>query len=92
MIATVYSLFTDRFEEAKLSKSIVSFGSRPPSDGSAISWTNSVFDEPLPISYHLLPIADLFTAAFMADSGINFEAIKPVLSAFVKVYLLVFVC
>jgi hypothetical protein len=74
-----------RFEEATLSKTIVSFGSRPPSDGSAISWANSVFDEPLPISYRLLPISDLFTANFMANSGINFEAIEPVLDAFVKV-------
>lgn len=76
----------ERFQKETLSQSIISFGSRPPADGSASTWANSVFDEPLPISYHLLPIDELFTASFMADSGIDYALIRPRLRSFIKGY------
>ena len=51
----------------------VSVGSPPPPDGNAVLWASSVKENPVPISYKLKPISELFTPVYMKDSGINYN-------------------
>ena len=54
----------------------VTVGSAPPSNGDAMTWASVSKENPVPIKYSLRPIADLFTAKFHTNSGINLSAIR----------------
>ena len=60
-----------RFDKVSLTHEIISYGSRPPSSGDALAWTNSTFNEPLPISYGLIPIDQVITDVYLKRYGID---------------------
>lgn len=53
------------FETLRTSSKHVTVGSYPPSDGSSVTWANSLFANPMPISYSLQSLSKLFNANFM---------------------------
>ena len=76
-----FSLDTDQQKAASnFAKSVetttVTVGSAPPSNGDALTWASVSKENPVPIKYSLRPIADLFTAKFHKNGGINFTAIR----------------
>lgn len=62
----------------------VSVGSPPPPDGNAMLWASSVKENPVPISYTLKPISELFTPLYMKDSGINYNYLRRKLAGIEK--------
>lgn len=54
-------------------------------NGSAVDWANSVFEEPLPISYNLLQIDEIFTSIYMEHTDIAYEKVRSALENFLKV-------
>ena len=54
----------------------VTVGSAPPSNGDAMTWASVSKENPVPIKYGLRPIADLFTAKFHKNGGIDHAAIR----------------
>lgn len=64
----------------------VSVGAAPPSNGDAAYWASSVKDNPVPISYQIQPIANLFTPAFMQGTGIKYDFLRRKLTGIEKTY------
>ena len=59
----------EQFQELQKSHSILSYGSPMPEDGKPVTWSRSVFKNPLPIDYKLGEIQNLFTERFMGNVG-----------------------
>ena len=78
----------DTYQELQKSHSILSYGSPIPKDGDAKAWANSVFKNPLPISYQLSRIQDLFSSRFMGNlqQGLEYDKIHQALASFIKRY------
>jgi len=76
----------ERFDKAALSHQVIAYGSRPPTNGDPLAWTNSTFKEPLPISYSLYPIDKLFTKAYLGRYGVNVQLIQPHLKDYLSGY------
>lgn len=64
----------------------VSVGAAPPSNGDAAYWASSVKDNPVPISYQIQPIANLFTPAFMQGTAIKYDFLRRKLTGIEKTY------
>ena len=64
----------------------ITVGAAPPSNGDAIFWASSVKENPVPTSYKLEPIANLFTEVFMKGTGINYQLIRKKLVGIEKRY------
>lgn len=62
----------------------VSVGSPPPPNGDATYWASSVKENPVPISYKLKPISELFSPLYMKDSGINYNLMRTKLTGIGK--------
>ena len=58
------------FNSARQSYSIYQVGGQPPK-GTAMDWAHTVKDDPLPVRYRLVEIANLFTADNFNDTKIN---------------------
>ena len=50
-------------------------GAAPPADGNAMKWAASVLHNPIPVSYKVSPIENLFTANFMKHVDINNKSV-----------------
>ena len=75
-----------RFDHEAVSKSVITYGSRPPKNGDVNEWANSALDEPLPLRYELLPIDQLFTSEFMGELDVSYEKIRQALKTFLDKY------
>lgn len=64
----------------------ITVGAPPPSNGDAIFWASAVKENPVPTSYKIEPIANLFTKAFMKGTGINYNLIRTKLVGIEKRY------
>ena len=53
------------FDSLKSDYKQVSIGSAPPPDGNIVTWANNCYGNPMPITYSLDNIANLFVASFM---------------------------
>lgn len=51
----------ETFKKATKSQKILSFGAKPPTDGSAVAWANRVFENPMPLAYTLKTIDEVLT-------------------------------
>ena len=77
-----FSLDTEQTQAAsKFSKSVetstVTVGSAPPGNGDAMTWASASKENPVPVSYRLRPIEELFTARYFgSNSNINYNSIK----------------
>ncbi len=59
-------------------------GGQPPRTGKIIDWQEKVIDDPMPITYKLLPLSDLFM--FNPDKSIDQKAAKAQFSAALDLY------
>ena len=50
-------------------------GAAPPADGDAMKWAASVQHNPIPVSYKVSPIENLFTADFMKHVDIDYKSV-----------------
>ena len=50
-------------------------GAAPPADGDAMKWAASVQHNPIPVSYKVSPIENLFTADFMRHLNIDYKSV-----------------
>jgi hypothetical protein len=55
------------FQNSRENVKIFSLGSTPPTSGNNVEWANQAIAEPMPITYSLRPIDELFTTQFMPD-------------------------
>jgi hypothetical protein len=53
----------------------ITVGAAPPENGSELSWASVVKSSPVPTSYKLLSIEELFTDTFMASISIDYKQI-----------------
>lgn len=58
----------EKFKKATKNQRIFSFGAKPPTDGNPVTWANSVFDNPMPLSYTLKPIYEVLTEKYIDET------------------------
>ena len=76
-----------KFESARTSKTMYTYGSSIPADGSAITWASTTTDSPMPINLDLVSVAELLSDTFKEDlAGIDYESLRPKLVAFLLKY------
>lgn len=86
-----FSLTAEQREEAsQFSKSIdtrtVSVGAAPPANGDVMTWASAVQNNPVPATYKLEPIEELFNEELMRDLDIDYEAISTKLKSLIPEY------
>ncbi len=64
----------------------ITVGAAPPSNGEASYWASTVKENPVPTSYEIQPISNLFTNVFMKGSGINYNFLRKKLVGIEKLY------
>ncbi|XP_028412782.1 uncharacterized protein LOC114535684 [Dendronephthya gigantea] len=64
----------------------VTVGAAPPSNGEAAYWAATVKENPVPTSYKIQPISNLFTSVFMKGTGINYDFLRKKLVGIEKSY------
>ena len=64
----------------------VSVGAAPPSNGDASYWASTVKENPVPTSYKIEPISNLFTDVFMLGTGINYTFLRKKLVGIENLY------
>lgn len=63
-----------------------SIGAAPPANGDALTWASTVKDDPIPSSYKLSSIENLFTAKFMSKLNVDYNTIKSNINRFKSQY------
>ena len=58
-----------------VTKKTITVGAAPPPDGDALAWASTVKESPVPSSYTLLSIEELFTSDFMKGVNVNYRSI-----------------
>lgn len=64
----------------------ITVGAAPPSNGEAAYWASTVKENPVPTSYKIEPISNLFTNVFMEGTGINYNLLRKKLVGIEKLY------
>ena len=81
---------SQREAASKFSKEVetttITVGAPPPSNGEAAYWASSVKENPVPMSYDIEPIANLFTNVYMKGTGINYNFLRKKLIGIEKEY------
>ena len=72
----------------KVTTKTIAVGAPPPSDADPIAWTTSVKENPVPSSYELLPIMNLFTEQYMGHLGFKLNDISANIERFKHPYCL----
>ncbi len=64
----------------------ITVGAAPPNNGEASYWASTVKENPVPISYEIQPITNIFTNVFMKDTGINYTFLRKKLIGIEQLY------
>eukprot|EP00112_Aurelia_sp_Birch-Aquarium-sp1_P001540 Seg1166.7 transcript_id=Seg1166.7/GoldUCD/mRNA.D3Y31 product="hypothetical protein" protein_id=Seg1166.7/GoldUCD/D3Y31 len=62
--------------QSKVETSTISVGAPPPANGDTMTWASTVKETPVPTRYKLSPIEELFTATYMAGTGVDYKHIN----------------
>lgn len=57
------------FDSSKTDWKIISIGSAPPVDGNVVSWAQNCYNNPMPITYSLDSIVNLFNSDFLPSNA-----------------------
>ena len=85
-VGASFGLDTDQKQAAsdfrkKVETKTITIGAAPPANGDALTWASTVKESPVPVSYVLASIEDLFTESFMgkeriANNAVGFDVIS----------------
>ena len=62
--------------QSKVETSTISVGAPPPANGDTMTWASTVKESPVPTRYKLSPIEELFSATYMAGTGVDYKHIN----------------
>ena len=57
--------------QKKVETRTITIGAAPPANGDAMTWASTVKESPVPVTYDLASIEDLFTASFMENAQVS---------------------